>query len=268
MQRRAARSAGESNPTMVNATAPIRGPKMFPAPDGSPSSPSRVRRFTHTSVDLFCAFCNRGYDDEELMFFLYCRQTLLQECSRALPQTDHMAPKGADSFVAGAPVPRCARRSSSRRTGPRTSRARCLARTAAVSSTRLCASSSPTISATTGRARVRGFERTVRRREAQGYDGGVLLPQAHAERVQGFARTTPSTTANSLTTTKNTRRRRCTGHLSTRGRKALARPRTGARGNGRTGAAGDGTVTPTNFVCHGAAEDGRGNAGAHRDTRE
>uniref|UniRef100_A0A7S0IHV9 Uncharacterized protein n=1 Tax=Micromonas pusilla TaxID=38833 RepID=A0A7S0IHV9_MICPS len=60
----------------------------------------------HTSVDLFCAFCNRGYDDEELMFFLYCRQTLLQECSRALPQTDHMAPKGADKrFVAGAPVP-------------------------------------------------------------------------------------------------------------------------------------------------------------------
>jgi hypothetical protein len=28
----------------------------------------------HTSVDLFCAFCNRGYDDEELMFFLYVRQ--------------------------------------------------------------------------------------------------------------------------------------------------------------------------------------------------
>ena len=60
----------------------------------------------HTSVDLFCAFCNRGYDDEELMFFLYCRQTLLQECSRALPQNDHMAPKGADKrFVSGMPVP-------------------------------------------------------------------------------------------------------------------------------------------------------------------
>ena len=40
------------------------------------------------------------------MFFLYCRQTLLQECSRALPQTNHMAPKGADKrFVAGVPVP-------------------------------------------------------------------------------------------------------------------------------------------------------------------
>ena len=40
------------------------------------------------------------------MFFLYCRQTLLQECSRALPLTDHMAPKGADKrFVAGVPVP-------------------------------------------------------------------------------------------------------------------------------------------------------------------
>ena len=40
------------------------------------------------------------------MFFLYCRQTLLQECSRALPQNDHMAPKGADKrFVSGMPVP-------------------------------------------------------------------------------------------------------------------------------------------------------------------
>ena len=101
----AARSAGESNPHNLTATAPIRGPKMFPAPDGSPSS-HLVYAGLHTSVDLFCAFCNRGYDDEELMFFLYCRQTLLQECSRALPQTDHMAPKGADKrFVAGAPVP-------------------------------------------------------------------------------------------------------------------------------------------------------------------
>ena len=36
----------------------------------------------HASVDLFCAFCNRGYDDEELMFFLYCRQTLLVELTR------------------------------------------------------------------------------------------------------------------------------------------------------------------------------------------
>ena len=101
----AARSAGESNPHNLTATAPIRGPKMFPAPDGSPLSRLAYAGL-HTSVDLFCAFCNRGYDDEELMFFLYCRQTLLQECSRALPQTNHMAPKGADKrFVAGVPVP-------------------------------------------------------------------------------------------------------------------------------------------------------------------
>ena len=38
----------------------------------------------HASVDVFCAFCNRGYDDEELLFFLYCRQTLLAECAKAV----------------------------------------------------------------------------------------------------------------------------------------------------------------------------------------
>ena len=36
----------------------------------------------HASVDVFCAFCNRGYDDEELLFFLYCRQTVLMECAK------------------------------------------------------------------------------------------------------------------------------------------------------------------------------------------
>ena len=64
--------------------------KMFPAPDGSPLS-RLVFAGLHTSVDLFCAFCNRGYDDEELMFFLYCRQTLLQECSRAASDGSHGA---------------------------------------------------------------------------------------------------------------------------------------------------------------------------------
>ena len=40
----------------------------------------------HTSVELFCAFCNRGYDDEELMFFLYCRQTLLVRPGSNMPR--------------------------------------------------------------------------------------------------------------------------------------------------------------------------------------
>ena len=60
----------------------------------------------HASVDLFCAFCNRGYDDEELMFFLYCRQTLLVECTRTLPKANTKTPKGADQrFLSGQPVP-------------------------------------------------------------------------------------------------------------------------------------------------------------------
>ena len=37
---------------------------------------------SHASVDVFCAFCNRGYDDEELLFFLYCRRTVLMECAK------------------------------------------------------------------------------------------------------------------------------------------------------------------------------------------
>jgi len=60
----------------------------------------------HTSVDLFCAFCNRGYDDEELMFFLYCRQTLLVECARYIPRADPAVLKGPDQrFLMGLPVP-------------------------------------------------------------------------------------------------------------------------------------------------------------------
>ena len=60
----------------------------------------------HPSVELFCAFCNRGYDDEELMFFLYCRQTLLVECARCVPKGSMKTPKGADQrYLAGAPVP-------------------------------------------------------------------------------------------------------------------------------------------------------------------
>ena len=42
------------------------------------------------SEELFCAFCNRGYDDEELMFFLYCRQTLLVRPGRYYLPRDRM----------------------------------------------------------------------------------------------------------------------------------------------------------------------------------
>ena len=63
----------------------------------------------HASVDLFCAFCNLGYDDEELMFFLYVRQTLLMECARGLGGSDSSVKSdAARRFHAGAPTPAAA----------------------------------------------------------------------------------------------------------------------------------------------------------------
>ena len=63
----------------------------------------------HASVDLFCAFCNLGYDDEELMFFLYVRQTLLMECGRGLGGSDSpVKSDAARRFHAGAPTPAAA----------------------------------------------------------------------------------------------------------------------------------------------------------------
>jgi hypothetical protein len=56
----------------------------------------------HTSVDLFCAFCNRGYDDEELMFFLYVRQ------ARRPASSDRRAVRagGSPFFPRGPPIVR------------------------------------------------------------------------------------------------------------------------------------------------------------------
>jgi hypothetical protein len=56
----------------------------------------------HASVDVFCAFCNRGYDDEELLFFLYCRQTLLAECAKAVKPADVAKGDAGRRFVLGA----------------------------------------------------------------------------------------------------------------------------------------------------------------------
>lgn len=121
------------------------------------------------------------------MFFLYCRQTLLQECSRALPQNDHMAPKGADKrFVSGMPVP------------PMCSAIE-LTETRAKNITRaVFGKNGGGVLYQAVRQLVTDYFRE--RRDAleseasgepyagtQGYDGGVLLPQAHAERVQGYA---------------------------------------------------------------------------------
>ena len=56
----------------------------------------------HASVDVFCAFCNRGYDDEELLFFLYCRQTLLAECAKAVKPAEGGKSDAGRRFVLGA----------------------------------------------------------------------------------------------------------------------------------------------------------------------
>lgn len=56
----------------------------------------------HASVDVFCAFCNRGYDDEELLFFLYCRQTLLAECAKAVKPAEGGKGDAGRRFVLGA----------------------------------------------------------------------------------------------------------------------------------------------------------------------
>jgi hypothetical protein len=53
-------------------------------------------------VDVFCAFCNRGYDDEELLFFLYCRQTLLAECAKAVKPAEGGKSDAGRRFVLGA----------------------------------------------------------------------------------------------------------------------------------------------------------------------
>ena len=56
----------------------------------------------HASVDVFCAFCNRGYDDEELLFFLYCRQALLAECAKAVKPAEGGKSDAGRRFVLGA----------------------------------------------------------------------------------------------------------------------------------------------------------------------
>ena len=56
----------------------------------------------HASVDVFCAFCNRGYDDEELLFFLYCRQTLLAECAKAVKPAEGGKSDAGRRYVLGA----------------------------------------------------------------------------------------------------------------------------------------------------------------------
>ena len=56
----------------------------------------------HSSVDVFCAFCNRGYDDEELLFFLYCRQTMLLERAKAVQPSDENSDDARRRFVPGA----------------------------------------------------------------------------------------------------------------------------------------------------------------------
>ncbi|KAK3262400.1 hypothetical protein CYMTET_28740, partial [Cymbomonas tetramitiformis] len=43
-------------------------------------------------VDLFCAFLDGGYTPEELLFFLYCRQVLMEEVSRSVPASQPNVP--------------------------------------------------------------------------------------------------------------------------------------------------------------------------------
>ena len=121
----------------------------------------------HASVDLFCAFCNLGYDDEELMFFLYVRQTLLMECARGLGGSDSSVKSdAARRFHAGAPTPAAAPNAALTERAARdvTRRASSAAPRRGACSTRLCRNSSAIISTNAARRFAKKRRRAAGRR--------------------------------------------------------------------------------------------------------
>ena len=135
----------------------------------------------HASVDLFCAFCNLGYDDEELMFFLYVRQTLLMECARGLGGSDSSVKSdAARRFHAGAPTPR---RRAERRLTERAARdvtRRVFGGAASGGMLYQAVSQLVGVISTNAARRFAKKRGGPRGEERPRVDGRVLLPQAHA----------------------------------------------------------------------------------------